>query len=65
VKIWFDADNGPHELIIKPLIQELECRVNAVLVTARDRDLPPEMVPHVKRVQRQMVRSAFLDHVES
>jgi len=37
VKIWFDADNGPHVLIMKPLVHELERRGHDVRFTARDR----------------------------
>ena len=35
MKIWFDADNGPHVLIMKPLVRELERRGHTILVTAR------------------------------
>ncbi len=37
MRIWFDADNGPHVLIMKPLARELERRGHDVLFTARDR----------------------------
>jgi uncharacterized protein len=44
VKIWFDADNGPHVLIMKPLVRELERRGHTVLVTARDRTRTLELL---------------------
>ncbi len=37
MKIWFDADNGPHVLIMRPLVAELERRGHEVVFTARDR----------------------------
>jgi uncharacterized protein len=37
VRIWLDADNGPHVLIFKPLLRELERRGHTPVVTARDR----------------------------
>lgn len=37
MKIWFDADNGPHVLIMRPLAAELIRRGHEVLFTARDR----------------------------
>ncbi len=37
MKIWFDADNGPHVLIMKPLVRELTHRGHTVVFTARDR----------------------------
>jgi len=37
MRIWFDADNGPHVLIMKPLARELVRRGHEVLFTARDR----------------------------
>lgn len=37
MKIWFDADNGPHVLIMRPLVAELCRRGHEVVFTARDR----------------------------
>lgn len=37
MKIWFDADNGPHVLIMRPLAAELSRRGHEVVFTARDR----------------------------
>jgi predicted glycosyltransferase len=37
VNAWFDADNGPHVLIMKPLVKELQRRGHTVVFTARDR----------------------------
>ncbi len=37
MKIWFDADNGPHVLIMYPLVAELTRRGHEVVFTARDR----------------------------
>lgn len=37
MRIWFDADNGPHVLIMNPLAQELARRGHRVVITARDR----------------------------
>jgi predicted glycosyltransferase len=37
VKIWFDADNGPHVLVMKPLAEELAKQGHEVKFTARDR----------------------------
>ncbi len=37
MKIWFDADNGPHVLIMSPLVRELTARRHEVVFTARDR----------------------------
>lgn len=37
MKIWFDADNGPHVLIMRPLVAELSRRGHEVFFTARDR----------------------------
>ncbi len=37
MKVWFDADNGPHVLIIRPLVEELARRGHEVVITARDR----------------------------
>jgi predicted glycosyltransferase len=37
MKIWFDADNGPHVLVMKPLAEELTKRGHTVKFTARDR----------------------------
>jgi len=37
MRIWFDADNGPHVLIMNPLVRELRARGHEVVFTARDR----------------------------
>ncbi|MCP4574625.1 MAG: DUF354 domain-containing protein [bacterium] len=37
MKIWFDADNGPHVLIMRPLADALAARGHDVFFTARDR----------------------------
>ncbi len=37
MKIWFDADNGPHALIMKPLAEHLTGQGHDVCFTARDR----------------------------
>jgi predicted glycosyltransferase len=37
VKIWLDADNGPHVLVMKPLAEELAKQGHEVKFTARDR----------------------------
>lgn len=37
MKIWFDADNGPHVLIMRPLVGALTSRGHEVVFTARDR----------------------------
>jgi len=37
MKIWFDADNAPHVLVMKPLADELRKRGHEVAFTARDR----------------------------
>jgi len=37
MRIWFDADNAPHVLIMRPLVEELRRRGHEVHFTARDR----------------------------
>lgn len=37
MKVWFDADNGPHVLVMKPLAEELKRRGHDVVFSARDR----------------------------
>ena len=37
MKIWFDADNAPHVLVMKPLAEELTAMGHQVKFTARDR----------------------------
>lgn len=37
MRVWLDADNGPHVLIFKPLLRELERRGHTPVITARDR----------------------------
>ncbi|MEZ4389360.1 MAG: DUF354 domain-containing protein [Candidatus Krumholzibacteriia bacterium] len=44
MKIWFDADNGPHVLIMKPLVKELQRRGHEVVFTARDRTRTCELL---------------------
>lgn len=44
MKIWFDADNGPHVLIMRPLVAELTNRGHEVMFTARDRTSTCELL---------------------
>ncbi len=44
MRIWFDADNGPHVLILGPLARELERRGHEVRFTARDRTSTCELL---------------------
>jgi len=44
MKIWFDADNGPHVLIMRPLAEELRRRGHQVVFTARDRTSTCELL---------------------
>ena len=44
MKVWFDADNGPHVLIMRPLVQELSQRGHEVVFTARNRTNTPELL---------------------
>lgn len=44
LKIWFDADNGPHVLIMRPLASELRRRGHEVEFTARDRTKTCELL---------------------
>ncbi len=44
MKIWFDADNGPHVLIMRPLAEELRRRGHEVAFTARDRTKTCELL---------------------
>lgn len=44
MKIWFDADNGPHVLIMRPLVAELVRRGHEVVFTARDRTSTCELL---------------------
>lgn len=37
MRIWFDADNAPHVLVMRPIAEELENRGHEVRFTARDR----------------------------
>ena len=51
MRIWFDADNGPHALIMHPILAELESRGHSVVCTARNRTRTPELlelygIPH-------------------
>lgn len=44
MNIWFDADNGPHVLIMKPMVKELRRRGHSVTFTARDRTRTCELL---------------------
>jgi uncharacterized protein len=44
LKIWFDADNGPHVLIMRPLVEALTEKGHEVVFTARDRTKTPELM---------------------
>lgn len=44
MRIWFDADNGPHVLIMNPLVRELRARGHEVVFTARDRTSTCELL---------------------
>ncbi len=44
MKIWFDADNGPHVLIMRPLVAELLARGHEITFTARDRTSTCELL---------------------
>ncbi len=44
MRIWFDADNGPHVLIMRPLIEHLAAQGHDLLVTARDRTRTCELL---------------------
>jgi len=44
LKIWFDADNGPHVLIMRPLAMELDRRGHEIRFTARDRTSTCELL---------------------
>jgi predicted glycosyltransferase len=44
VKIWFDADNAPHVLIMRPLARELSDRGHEIRFTARDRTSTCELL---------------------
>lgn len=44
MRIWFDADNGPHALIMEPLVRQLESAGHEVLFTARDRNSTCELL---------------------
>ena len=51
MRIWFDADNGPHVLILRPLATELKLRGHDVIFTSRDRASTCELldlyrIPH-------------------
>jgi predicted glycosyltransferase len=37
MRVWFDADNSPHVLVMKPLAREMEKMGHEVFFTARDR----------------------------
>ncbi len=37
MRVWLDADNAPHVLVLMPVLRELERRGHEVMVTARER----------------------------
>jgi uncharacterized protein len=44
LKIWFDADNAPHVLVMRPIALELTRRGHEVFFTARDRSSTCELL---------------------
>jgi predicted glycosyltransferase len=44
MKVWFDVDNGPHALIMRPLVSELRRQGHEVRCTARDRTSTCELL---------------------
>ncbi len=44
MRVWLDADNGPHVHILRPIAQELTARGHAVEFTARDRTSTCELL---------------------
>jgi len=44
MRIWFDADNAPHVLVMKPIAEELTRRGHTVIFTARDRSSTCELL---------------------
>ncbi len=44
MKIWFDADNAPHILVMKPIAEEIRKRGHDVIFTARDRSSTCELL---------------------
>ncbi|MHA1927510.1 MAG: DUF354 domain-containing protein [Candidatus Thorarchaeota archaeon] len=44
MKIWFDADNAPHVLVMRPIAEELKRRGHMVRFTARDRSSTCELL---------------------
>lgn len=44
LRIWFDADNGPHALVMRPLVRQLVDRGHEVRFTARDRNATCELL---------------------
>jgi predicted glycosyltransferase len=44
MRIWFDADNGPHVLVMQPLVRRLEEQGHEVRFTARDRSSTCELL---------------------
>ncbi|MCK4806009.1 MAG: DUF354 domain-containing protein [Candidatus Aegiribacteria sp.] len=44
MRIWFDVDNAPHVLVIKPIAEELTQRGHTVIFTARDRSSTCELL---------------------
>jgi predicted glycosyltransferase len=44
LRIWFDADNGPHVLVMQPLVRRLEEAGHEVRFTARDRSSTCELL---------------------
>ena len=44
MRIWFDADNAPHVLVMRPIAEELERRGHTFVFTARDRSSTCELL---------------------
>ena len=44
MRIWFDADNAPHVLVMRPIAEELTKRGHTVKFTARDRSSTCELL---------------------
>ncbi|MBN1434867.1 DUF354 domain-containing protein, partial [Candidatus Fermentibacterales bacterium] len=44
MRFWFDADNAPHVLVMRPIAEELGKRGHEVVFTARDRGTTIELL---------------------
>ncbi len=44
MRVWFDADNAPHVLVMQPVAEELQSRGHEVRFTARDRSSTCELL---------------------